>query len=117
MAALIALAHAMTQSASRVVATTLSVLMFWVFAAWSIGLVPAFGAGFASADTVKYIQVSLVEDAIIERRIRYCEAPRGSAVKRFFLKVVNQKVIQYMELTGANYNLPACEEVTANGNP
>ncbi len=117
MSALLALAQAMTQSASRVVVTTFSVVLFWGFAAWSLGFMPALGAGFASAESVTSIQISLVEDAIIERRIRYCEAPAGSAVKRFFLKVVNEKVIQYMELTGlVNYNLPACEEVTSNGN-
>jgi hypothetical protein len=116
MSAFFAFLLAMVQSPSRAAFTTVSVVLFWFFASWSIGLVPAFGAGFASAESVTAIQISLVEDAIIERRIRYCEAPAGSAVKRFFLKVVNQKVIQYMELTGlVNYNLPDCEEVTANG--
>lgn len=114
--ALIAFCTALVNSSLRVAFTTVSVIFLWAFAAWSLGFAPVFGAGFASAESVTAIQISLVEDAIIERRIRYCEAPSGSAVKRFFLKVVNQKVIQYMELTGlTNYNLPACEEVTANG--
>lgn len=115
--ALVAFCNAMVNSSIRIAFTTSSVVILWVFVAWSLGGVPVLGAGFASADDVTSIQISLVEDAIIERRIRYCEAPAGSAVKRFFLKVVNQKVIQYMELTGlVNYNLPTCEELTV-GNP
>lgn len=111
MSALLALAEAMTNSRPRVVATTLSVIIFWVFAAWSLGFVPAFGAGFASAETVNYIQISLVETAIIDRRTRYCEAPRGSDVRKFFLKSVSEKLIEYRMLTGADYNLPTCEEL------
>ena len=111
MSALFAFLAAMIQSPSRVAFTTISVSLFWIFAAWSLGFVPAFGAGFASAESVTSIQVSLVEDAIIERRIRYCEAPPGSAVKKFFLKIVNEKVIDYLKLTGTSYTLPNCKEL------
>ncbi len=117
MSAFFAFLAAMINSPSRVAFTTVSVVLFWFFASWSLGFVPAFGAGFASAESVTAIQISLVEDAIIERRIRYCEAPSGSAVRRFFLKVVNQKVILYMELTGfTSYTLPTCEELTVGTN-
>jgi len=98
-------------SRCRLAVLAVSLTVFWGFMVWSFGYMPALGSGFANADTVKYMRVSLVEDAIIERRIRYCEAPSGSAVKRFFLKVVNQKVTEYLELTGTSYNLPTCEEL------
>jgi len=98
-------------SRCRLAVLAVSLAAFWGFMIWSFGYIPALGSGFASADTVKYIQVSLVEDAIIERRIRYCEAPSGSAVKQFFLKVVNEKVIEYQTLTGTSYALPTCKEL------
>lgn len=111
MSAILSFLSAVLNSPSRVAFTTVSVSLFWIFAAWSLGFVPAFGAGFASAESVTYIQVSLAEDAIIERRIRYCEAPSGSRVKKFFLKLVNEKVIEYHVLTGTNYALPNCKEL------
>lgn len=111
MSSILSFLAAVLNSPSRVAFTTLSVGMFWLFAAWSLGLAPALGAGFASAESVTSIQISLVEDAIIERRIRYCEAPSGSAVKKFFLKIVNEKVIAYLQLTGTSYALPNCKEL------
>ena len=110
-AAISAFITAMANSATRVVLTTTSVILFWVFISWSVGLMPAFGSGFASADDVTAIRVSLYETEIIERRIQYCEAPRGTAAKRFFLKSVNQVVTKLYDLTGIVYQLPGCEEL------
>ncbi len=111
MSAILTFLTAVLNSPSRVAFTTVSVSLFWILIAWSLGFVPALGAGFASAESVTSIQVSLVEDAIIERRIRYCEAPDGSTVKKFFLKIVNEKVIAYFKLTGTSYALPNCKEL------
>jgi hypothetical protein len=76
-----------------------------------VGLVPAFGSGFASASDVTAIRVSLYETEIIERRIQYCLAPRGTAAKGFFLKSVNQVVTKLYDLTGVIFQLPMCEEL------
>lgn len=110
--------EAMTNSKQRVIVTTTSVLCFWLFIFWSLGLVPAFGAGFARAEDVQSIQATLLENQIMEARIRYCSAPNGTQSKQFFHLTVNQKVNEYRELTGYAYPLPQCEElVVANVNP
>lgn len=111
MAALLAFISAMSNNAARVVLTTTSVVLFWIFGAWALGFAPVFGSGFARAEDVSVIQVYLLEDAIIEARIRYCTAPNGTPVKRFFLKTVNQKVSEYRVLTNINYALPLCIEL------
>ncbi len=111
MAALLAFISAMSNNAARVVLTTTSVVLFWVFGAWALGFAPVLGAGFARAEDVSVIQAYLLEDAIIEARIRYCTAPNGTPVKQFFLKTVNQKVAEYRTLTNINYALPLCVEL------
>ena len=108
---------AMSNSKKRVVVTTVSVVIFWVFVLWALGAIPALGAGFARAEDVKSIQAQLLEEAIIEARIRYCTAPNGHPTKRFFLTAVNDKLAAYKLLTDREYSLPLCEElVVASGN-
>ncbi len=111
MAAITAFITAMANSTARVVLTTTSVVLFWIFISWSVGLMPALGAGFASASDVTAIRVSLYETEIIERRIQYCLAPRGTPAKGFFLKSVNQVVTKLYDLTGVIFQLPLCEEL------
>lgn len=84
---------------------------FWLFAAWSLGMVPAFGSGFASQTDVKQIQTSLMETSILDLRIRYCEAPDGTDVKLFFLKQTQEKLRLYEEQTGVDYHLPDCKDL------
>lgn len=103
--------EAMANNPTRVVLTTTSVFIFWVYAAWSLGLAPAFGAGFARAEDVNMIQATLLENAIIDARTQFCKAPNGTSAKVFYLKVVNSKVTAYRALTGSNYPLPRCEEL------
>ncbi len=116
MAALLAFISAMSNNAARVVLTTTSVVLFWVFGAWALGFAPVLGAGFARAEDVSVIKVYLLEDAILEARIRYCTAPNGTPMKSFFFKTVNQKVSEYRILTGFNYPLPTCEELVYASN-
>lgn len=103
--------EAMTNSKKRVMITTTSVLVFWLFALWSLGLITALGAGFARAEDVQSVQATLLENAIIEARIRYCTSPRGHPTKAFFLKAVNAKLSEYKDLTDHEYPLPLCEEL------
>jgi len=116
MSALVAFIEAMSNNPTRVVLTTTSVVLFWVFAAWTLGFAPAFGSGFARSEDVSVIQAYLLEDAIMEARIRYCTAPNGTPMKSFFFKTVNQKVAEYYTLTGLNYPLPTCEELVYAAN-
>ena len=52
-AALAAFIQGMANSATRVVLTTTSVILFWVFISWSVGLMPAlFSNNFLDYKTV-----------------------------------------------------------------
>ena len=92
-------------------ASFFTIIAFWFFAAWSIGMVPAFGAGFASQTDVKQIQTSLLEASILDLRIRYCSAPDGTDVKRYFFGQTQGKVRQYKEATGSDFLLPPCKDL------
>ena len=116
MKALTVFLEAMAHNPTRVVLTTTSVLFFWFYAAWSLGLTPALGAGFASSEDVKGIKIHLLDESIIHARIQYCTAPRGTPMKQYFLTQVNEKIREYREVTGVNYNLPACEELVVASN-
>lgn len=100
----------------RLVVTGFSVFTFWFFMAWSLGFVPALGAGFARAEDVHSVQAHLLENAIIEARIRYCTAPNGTPSKVFYLKSVNEKTAEYRDLTEISYPLPTCEELVVASN-
>lgn len=106
----------LSNSGHRVMLTTTSMVFFWLFAGWSFGVLPALGAGFAKAEDVSAVQAQLLENAIIEARIRYCTAPPGTPMKQFFLKAVNGKMGDYKELTGSDYPLPLCEELVVAAN-
>lgn len=110
------LMEAMSNSKKRVVITTTSVFVFWLFALWSLGFVSVFGSGFARAEDVQSVQATLLENAIIEARIRYCTAPAGHPTKQFFLKAVNEKLGEYKAVTDLNYPLPLCEELVVASN-
>lgn len=100
----------------RVVVVGVTVIAFWLFAAWTVGLAPAFGAGFASSEDVKGIKVQLLDSSIIQARIQYCTAPAGSRMKNYFLTQVNEKTREYRDLTGIAYSLPSCEELVVAAN-
>lgn len=106
----------LADSRHRVMVTTTSMIVFWLFAAWSLGMLSAFGAGFARAEDVKSVQSTLLEQGIIEARTRYCQAPNGTPMKNYFLKAVNDKLVEYKELTGLQYPLPQCEELVLASN-
>lgn len=103
-------------SRTRLAVVGVTVVAFWLFAAWTVGLAPAFGAGFASSEDVKQISVQLLSKAIIDARVQYCTAPRGSRMKSYFLTQVNEKTREYQTATGHRYNLPDCEELVVATN-
>jgi len=98
-------------SRTRLVIVGFTVVAFWFFAAWTVGLAPAFGAGFASSEDVKGIKVQLLSESIIQARIQYCTAPKGSRMKTFFSTQVNELTREYQDATGAAYSLPDCDEL------
>lgn len=100
----------------RLAVVGVTCVSFWFFAAWTVGLAPAFGAGFASSEDVKGIKVQLLSESIIQARIQYCAAPIGSRMKGYFLTQVNEKTREYQKVTGAMYNLPDCEELVLVSN-
>lgn len=89
----------------------LTIFAFWLFAAWSLGMVPAFGSGFASATDMKQIQTSLLEASILDLRIRYCSAPDGTDVKRYFFSQTQSKTREYKDATGSDFRLPPCKDL------
>ena len=103
-------------SKTRLAVVGATCVAFWLFAAWTVGLAPAFGAGFASSEDVKGIKIQLLSESIIQARIQYCTAPKGSRMKSYFLTQVNEKTREYQKATGAPYNLPDCEELVLVAN-
>ena len=87
-------------SKSRLAVVGITCVAFWLFAAWTVGLAPAFGAGFASSEDVKGIKVQLLSESIITARIQFCTAPKGSRMKTFFSTQVNELTREYQEATG-----------------
>lgn len=89
----------------------LTILSLGFFAAWSLGMVPALGQGFALASDVKSITVSLLETSILNYRTRYCQAPDGTDVKRYFYTQTQSKVRLYKTTTGSEFSLPPCKDL------
>ena len=88
-----------------------TILAFWFFAGWSLGMVPALGSGFAKASDVKSITVSLLETSILDHRTRYCQAPVGTDTKRYFFAQTQNKVRIYKDITGSDFILPPCKDL------
>jgi hypothetical protein len=93
-------------------AILLSATCSWVFSFWALGLfvTPAFGDGFARAEQVDSMYVLLLEEQLMDTRIRQCQAGTGSA-KTFFLSRLQEKERDYYESTKRAYQRPTCQEV------
>jgi hypothetical protein len=89
-----------------------SAVSSWVFALWALGwfVTPAFGTGFARAEQVDSIYVSLLEEQLVDARIRQCQSTSASA-KQFFLTRLQEKEREYETRTKRGYTRPACTEV------
>lgn len=89
-----------------------SALSSWIFAFWALGLfiTPAFGDGFARAEQVNSMYVSLLEEHLVDTRIRHCQSTTTSA-KQFFLSRLQEKEREYEGSTRRAYNRPSCQEV------
>lgn len=92
-------------------ASAVTIIAFWLFAAWSFGVIPAWGSGFAKASDVKAITVSLLEASILDLRIRYCSAPDGTDAKLYFATQTQTKVRLYETATGFAFPLPSCKDL------
>jgi hypothetical protein len=90
----------------------ISAVSSWVFAFWALGwfVTPAFGTGFARAEQVNSIYVSLLEEQLIDARIRLCQSTSASS-KQFFLTRLSEKEREYEERTKHSYRRPTCAEV------
>lgn len=93
------------------VASAVTTVAFWSFAVWALGGMPAVGSGFAKADDVSAIQASLLEASILDFRIRYCSAPKGTDVKIFYFTQTQSKVRAYREITETAFVLPPCKDL------
>lgn len=88
-----------------------TIIAFWFFACWSLGMVSALGSGFAKASDVQSITISLLETSILDHRTRYCQAPDGTDMRRYFFTQTQRKVREYKETTGTDFILPPCEDL------
>jgi hypothetical protein len=93
------------------VISAVTTVLFWVFGAWSFGMLPALGAGFAKAGDVSAIQATLLEASILDHRLRYCSAPYGTDVRIYYFTQTQSKVRAYKETTGADFVLPPCKDL------
>jgi len=89
----------------------ITILAFWFFVGWSLGMVPALGSGFAKASDVQSITVSLLETSILDHRTRYCQAPDGTDMKSYFFAQTQNKVREYKSTTGSEFQLPPCKDL------
>lgn len=89
-----------------------SVLMLWLFVWWAIGMAPgtAFGNGFARQEAVTQIHITLLENELMDTRIRHCSANKPAA-RQFFYEQLQKKQRVYYDLTGQRYELPQCEDL------
>ena len=71
------------------------------------------GAGFASSETVREIQIQLIEDRILESQDRFCSAWSNENVsaQRYSRERRERLRAEYRELTGYEYPTPTCEEL------
>jgi len=89
-----------------------SLVLIWLFTAWALGFLPtdAFGDGFARATQVKQIHLTLLENELVETRIRHCNSAKPQP-RQFFYEQLQKKQRIYYELTGQRYELPACKDL------
>lgn len=93
-----------------------SILLIWFFTFWAMGWMPntAFGSGFARAEQVNAIYVTLLENELVETRIRHCTAAKPQP-RQFFFEQLQRKQRKYYELTGQRYELPTCRDLGQAG--
>lgn len=91
--------------------------LFGLHVIWACGGFERLGlGGFAYAGDVDKlrgevmsIKVELVEQRIFESRVRQCESDSGAS--RFYRGQLQELMRKYRELTGSDYELPACDEL------
>lgn len=85
----------------------------WFFAWWAIGAfgsVPFLGSGFAKAETMNRVQVQLLSEAILQNRIRHCNATTPDS-RAYLYNIIQGQLLEYSSLTGKTYPLPRCEDL------
>lgn len=89
----------------------ISTVFMWCFFWWSVGLAPpAFGEGFARAEQVNNIRVLLLEQSLIDLRIRHCRA-EGIDPKTFYWDRLQRQVREYQGITKQRFPVPPCSDV------
>jgi hypothetical protein len=100
---------------------------FWVilvttYMLWGIGALAYLGiaAPYASAEEtaavksdVLSIKVQLLEEALLEARLKQCKAIESGSeeTKRFYFERLQEKMTAYYKATDRNYLVPTCAEI------
>lgn len=86
---------------------------------WVCGLLTTIGLAspFANAteaeslkDNVSEIKIQLLEQSLLEARLRQCKAETPDS-KQYYFERLQEKMNAYYNLTRRNYPIPACSEV------
>ncbi len=91
-----------------------SVHMLWVCGLLTtVGLTSPFAAAAEAEslkDNVSEIKVQLLEQSLLEARLRQCKAETPDS-KQYYFERLQEKMNAYYNLTKRNYPIPACAEV------
>lgn len=68
---------------------------------------------YAKAGDVQDIQIQLLEERMLETRIKQCKAivESNESAKQFYWEKLNELARKHFELTQVQYTFPACAEI------
>lgn len=66
---------------------------------------------FARTDDVASIRVELLQDRLLDLRIKQCDAIQAGQPPQFFAKYIQEQAVIYFSIVGVNPILPPCEEL------
>jgi len=88
----------------------ISLTLGWIFMWWSIGMIPAFGAGFAKAEETTFNTQMLLESRLSSVKQRQCLA-EDTESKVYWTGELGRLIQLYKEKVGYDYREPPCEAI------
>jgi hypothetical protein len=79
-----------------------------VFAAASLGAVPAIFPGFARNDAVQSLAETTLSQQLLQLRTAQCKATTSEA-RQLYFRLMTEALTQYMALTGKSWSVPPCD--------
>lgn len=88
-----------------------SITCLWFFMWWSIGMVPAFGAGFAKAEDAQLNTQLILESRLLQVKQKQCLSNDQESKTYYTQEIIRLKNL-YRDKIGFDYNEPPCSAVT-----